>query len=213
MLYVLFVLGCTPGETAGNSPAADTSSGDTSSGDTSGGDTGAPCTPVEALFFDLGETLVSEGADGLHAPVPGADELLDALEARAMPMGVITNVPASWDRDDLDALLVDPQMLDRFDVVLLSSEASAPKPDPAIFVEAVALLSTPADIARTAFVTEELGDLADAQPPTEGARAAGMLGVHVSAGAASALADHTVAPDELASLATAGWLDCLEAER
>ena len=183
----------------------DTAAGDTDSGAEPG------CTPLAALFFDLGDTLVAEGTDGLYAALPGVITLLDALEARGLPLGVITNVPGNWGRPELEALLADPSILDRFDVVLLSAEASASKPDPVIFAEAVALLSTPSLIEHTAFMTEELGHLAEADPPTEGAQAAGMVGVHLSEGAGS-LADYTVAPDDLTSLATAAWLDCLEGE-
>ena len=171
-----------------------------------------PCPPMEALFFDLGDTLVQKGEGDLYAAMPGAVELLDALAARPISLGVITNVPSDWARADLEALLEDPTLLDRFDVVLLSSEASADKPDPLIFTEAVALLPGGPPIERTAFVTEELAHIADAEPPTEGARAAGMVGVLLADGEADPLADHTVAADALTSIATAGWLDCVEVE-
>jgi FMN phosphatase YigB (HAD superfamily) len=107
--------------------------------------------------------------------------------------------------------MADPGFLDRFEVVLLSSEASADKPDPIIFTEAVALLSAPPPIEETAFVTEELGHLADADPPTVGARAAGMFGVHLSDREPNPRADVTVSPDALEGIATAAWLDCQEA--
>ena len=192
-----------------------TASGDDSAAaaldDTAGEDTGPPCTPLEALFFDLGGTLVLEGDDGLFDAAPGAEELLTALTARELPLGVITNVPEGWGRPELEALLVDPTILDAFEVVLLSSEATASKPDPAIFTEAVGLLAGGAPAEHTAFVTEELDHLADAEPPTEGARAAGMIGVHLSKRAPSELADHTVSPDDLAGLASAPWVDCIEA--
>jgi FMN phosphatase YigB (HAD superfamily) len=173
-------------------------------------DTGPPpCPAVEAVFFDLGETLVTERDDGLFEEIPAAIALLDALE---LPLGVITNMRVRDTREDLEALLVDPSLLDRFDVVLLSSEAEAdPKPDPAIFAEAVALLPEPPPIEQTVFVTEEIGDLADADPPTEGAQAAGMIGVHVTADEPSPLADHTVTPEEMATVADAAWMGCIDA--
>lgn len=167
------------------------------------------CLPLSALFFDLGSTLVYEGDDGLHAASPEAIALLDALAGQDLELGVITNVPAGWERADLEALLADPTILDRFSVVLLSSQATEPKPDPIIFTEAVALLKQPTDIARTAFVTEEADHLADSETPTQGAQAAGMIGVHLSA-EGSSLADYTVAPEAMASLADAAWLECLE---
>lgn len=172
-----------------------------------------PCTPMAAMFFDLGGTLVIERDDGLFEEAAGARELLLALRARGMPIGAITTVPPDYDTADLQALLVDPSLIALFDVVLLSSEAeSRPKPDPAIYAEALAMLPEPPPIQHTAFVTEELRDIADAEPPTRGARAAGMIGVYVSAEAPSALADHTVAPDALLSIATAAWVACIEAE-
>jgi len=174
-------------------------------------ETAAPCTPVAAMFFDLGETLVTEQEDGLFANIPEAIALLDALTANAMPMGLITNVLEDDDRDDLAALLVDPSLLDRFDVLLLSSEAeSRPKPNRHIFEEAVNLLADVPPIEQTVFVTEEIGDLADEDPPSRGAQAAGMIGVHVSGEAPSDLVDETVLPADLASLAAADWVECLE---
>ena len=174
---------------------------------------GAPCTPLQALFFDLGETLVTEQDNGLFATMPGVAELLDALDARdpRLPLGVITNVPSSWERADLDALLEEPELLDRFDLVLMSADASAAKPDPVIFTEAAALLVPEADIAHTAFVTEELDHIADDEPATEGARAAGMIGVHLSDAEPSPLAAITLPPSAMEALAEQAWLDCLEA--
>ncbi len=101
-------------------------------------------------------------------------------------------------------------MLDAFEVVLMSSQASAdPKPDPAIFLEAHSLMVGAPPLEQTAFVSEELDAIAD-QPssPTEGARAAGMLGVHLAAGAPSPLTDHSHPPDQLATLPAAAWLNC-----
>jgi FMN phosphatase YigB (HAD superfamily) len=190
------------------SPAPDSGPGGGGGGDT--GDGGSACPPLGAMFFDLGDTLVREADDGLYDAAPGAAELIDALVARGLPIGVVTNVPQSWERADLEALLRDPSILHPFEVVLLSSEASASKPDPRIFTEALALLSSPVEPRLAAFVTEELGHLADAAPPTEGAMAAGLLGVHLSDEAPSPLVDHSLAPDALATLATAPWLDCVE---
>ena len=178
--------------------------------DSSTTDTEPDCTALQAMFFDLGNTLLAKGDDDLYAAVPGAETLLDALEERGMTLGVITNVPDDWGRPELDALLADPGILDRFAVVMLSSQASEPKPDPVIFTEALALLPSPPPIAQVAFVTEELGHLADGDPATVGAQATGMVGVHLSDETASELADHTLAPADLAALSSQTWLDCLE---
>lgn len=222
MPLLLWLVACTtpvvkaPEPDTSDPTAHDTASPDTSdttdTADTAETDTSPPCTPMAALFFDLGETLVVEREDGLFETRDGVPTLLDALVEQGLPLGVITTVPRSWDMDDLWDLLVDPGVLDPFTVVLLSSEAeSSPKPDPAIYAEALSLLPSPPPIGTTAFVTEELGDLTDGDPPTEGAMAAGMIGVLLS-DEASPQVDHTVAPDALPSIATAPWLACIEAE-
>lgn len=196
VFILLTLLACTGADT----PIADSATSATAD----------DCHGLEAMFFDLGETLVTEGDDGLFSPMPSAQQLLVDLTERELTLGVITNVPAGWTRADLDALLTDPGILDPFELVLMSSEAVAPKPDPAIFEEAVGLLSGPTEIGRTAFVTESLDDIADKKNnPTEGARAAGMLGVHLSDDAPSEFADYTVGTADLATLADADWLDCL----
>ncbi len=202
-----------PDTSAADTSSSDTSAPDTSTADTSTPDTGPPCTPLGAMFFDLGETLVVEGSSDTFDTRDGTLSLLDALAAQGLPLGVITTVPRGYDLDDLRALLTDPEILDRFDVVLMSSQAeSRPKPDPAIYAEALALLPSPPPIESTAFLTDELGDLADADPPTEGAMAAGMIGVHLSDDSPSPLVDHTVATDALVSIADAAWVACIEAE-
>ncbi|MFT5682903.1 MAG: FMN phosphatase YigB (HAD superfamily) [Myxococcota bacterium] len=200
---ILLFLACTGAE---ETPAASDDTTDTPTDTLEDTD---ECVPLGALFFDLGDTLVSEGDDGLHAATPEALALLDALSKRDWPLGVITNVPAGWERSDLEALLADPSILDQFEVVMLSSQATQPKPDPIIFTEALALLADPPDIAHVAFITEEATHLADADPPTQGAQAAGMIGIHLSTEGGT-LADYTLAPDAMASLADAPWLDCLE---
>jgi FMN phosphatase YigB (HAD superfamily) len=198
------------GACLGPSGGTSTSSGFTTT-TTSTTDTGdTPCTAVEAIFFDLGETLVTETSPLFFEDIPGATTLLAELKADGIRLGIITNTLTGWDEPYLASLLDNPALLDAFEVVLLSSQASAgSKPDPAIFAEAHSMLVDPPPIGQTAFVSEELEDIANRETdPTEGARAAGMVGVHLSAGAASALADHTHPPTDLASLAEAAWLSC-----
>ncbi len=95
-----------------------------------------------------------------------------------------------------------PNFLDEFEVVLLSSEASSPpKPDPAIYLEAHGLLTSPPPIDRSAFVTETLAHIANAEDnPTLGSRAAGMMGIHLSSAAPSPLTEYTVHPDQLGDI-------------
>jgi hypothetical protein len=171
----------------------------------------APASAVDclrAIFFDLGDTLVAAAGGGMFALRPGAQDLVDELQARGFELGIITNVPAGWDREDLEAILLEPEFLDEFDVLVLSSQAPAPKPNPAIYTFAHAALPTPLPITATAFVGETLAEIADVQDdPTSGARATGMIGIHLSNAAASPLADFTIPTD----LTTLALLDVVEA--
>jgi len=162
-----------------------------------------PCLPIETAFFDLGDTLIElEPVSGLFVLRAGAAELIDDLQGLGTRLGIITNTPAGWTREDLEAVMATPEFLDEFEVVLLSSEASSPpKPDPAIYAEAHSLLSSPPPIDRAAFVTETLAEIADTEEnPTIGARAAGMVGIHLSSAAPSPLTEYTVHPDQLGDI-------------
>lgn len=173
---------------------------------------GQACVPVRMLFFDLGDTLVESDGGDQFVERPGVSEMITELKALGMRVGIITNVPEGYTMQDLEDLLVDPGLLDAFELVVLSSEATAPKPDPAIYTEAHALLMNPPPIGEVAYVSENLAEIADqAVMPTQGARAAGMLGVHLSPAPPSPLADYTIAlepPDALVALAETEWLPC-----
>jgi FMN phosphatase YigB (HAD superfamily) len=173
---------------------------------------GRPCVAVRAIFFDLGDTLVESDGD-LFVERPGASATIAGLKALGMRVGIITNTPAEFTVQDLKDLLEDPSFLDEFEVLLLSSlAASPPKPDPAIFLEAHGLLPDAPPVAQVAFVTENLAEVADLElAPTQGARAAGMVGIHLSSDPPSPLADYTIAPDQLnmlVALAESEWLTC-----
>ncbi len=156
---------------------------------------------IDAVFFDLGDTLVESGTGGLFVAKPGAQQTVDELHALGKQVGVITNVPSGWTRDDLDAVMAQPSFLDQFEVLVLSSQAPASKPNPLIYTHAHGLLPTPVPIGQTAFVGELLSEIANSQfNPTSGARATGMIGIHLSSGAPSPLADYTVAPNALPSI-------------
>ena len=130
---------------------------------------------INAVFFDLGDTLVEDPGTGLFVLRAGAGETIASLQGLGVPVGIITNVPAGWDRSDLEAILEEPEFLDEFDVLVLSSEAPAPKPSPLIYSYAHEQLSAPAPaITETAFVGETLSEIADSEiNPTLGARAVG----------------------------------------
>jgi hypothetical protein len=164
-------------------------------------------TPVAAgacpkvVFFDLGDTLLQAGAGGLFVVKPGARETVDALKAQGTRVAVITNVPAGFTRAQLDALMADPSFLDEFEVLLMSSEAPAAKPNPAIYTHAHGLLSDAPPITQTAFVGETIAEIANtATSPSSGARAVGMVGIHLSVAAPDPRADFTIAPDQLPQL-------------
>jgi FMN phosphatase YigB (HAD superfamily) len=158
---------------------------------------------INAVFFDLGDTLVEDPGTGLFVLRAGASETIASLQGLGVPIGIITNVPAGWDRSDLEAILEEPEFLDEFDVLVLSSEAPAPKPSPLIYSHAHDQLSAPAPpITETAFVGETLSEIADSEiNPTSGARAVGMVGIHLSDAAPSPLADFTITTDDLPGVA------------
>lgn len=90
---------------------------------------------------------------------------LDALRARGLLLGLITNNIASHQRHKIATV----GLADSFDAVVISGEVGAAKPDPAIFEHALAMLAVDAGAAM------HVGDnlVADAH----GARDAGMFGV------------------------------------
>lgn len=157
---------------------------------------------LQAIFFDLGNTLVDQSVPSPYPLFPTAQAAIDGLQAAGLEVGIITNVPAGWTRDDLETLLLEPQFLDEFDVLVLSSQAPAAKPNPAIYSYAHGLLPAPLPaIGATAFVGETLSEIANSESaPTLGARAAGMIGIHLSSGVASPLADYSMAPADLAGI-------------
>jgi FMN phosphatase YigB (HAD superfamily) len=148
-----------------------------------------------AIFFDLGNTLLDQTGPSPWPLFADAQSTVDTLQARGMKLGIITNVPAGWDRDDVEGIMQQPTFLDEFDALALSSEAGVSKPQPGIYTYAYALLDPPqAGIGRTAFVGETLAEIANAESnPTLGARAVGMSGIHLSSAAPSPFADFTIA--------------------
>jgi bacterial leucyl aminopeptidase len=95
----------------------------------------------EAIFFDLGETLVTRvpGA-ARQAWVPGAPEVLSRLRDQGVRLGLISNTEGLT-RATLLALLPEDFRFDLFEaaLIILSSESVPPvaKPQPGIFRLAV----------------------------------------------------------------------------
>lgn len=150
---------------------------------------------LEMVFFDLGDTLVNvPDLDGPWPSLPGAEALVANLKAAGIRVGIISNSPAGWDLDDVRDRMANPLFFDEFELVILSSLEGVSKPDPVIFENSLAALSPGLPASHVAFVTETLGHLGDdADTPTVGARAVGMVGIHLSPGAPNPQADHTVA--------------------
>jgi HAD superfamily hydrolase (TIGR01509 family) len=94
-------------------------------------------------------------------PLPGAVELLDALDARQIPVGMVTNKVEASAARQLDAL----GWGGRFAVVVGADSVRLPKPAPDAALAALARLDVPSDEA--AFV-------GDQEPDMECAVAAGI---------------------------------------
>lgn len=78
---------------------------------------------------------------------PGVRELLDTLDAHGVPIHVATTGTRAWVEPLLDTVFGD-----RFQTVLTGTEVPALKPDPAVYLEVLAL--TGADPARTVAVED-----------------------------------------------------------
>ncbi len=110
-----------------------------------------------AVFFDIGDTLVSQ-LDWQD----GAQVCLNQLRAEGARLGTISNTDG-LSRQDLAAHLPVDFDFSRFDdhLVLLSSELGIEKPDPAIFRKAINLAGL--DARNCIFVGEDLSEILAAQ--------------------------------------------------
>jgi len=90
---------------------------------------------VQAIFFDLGKTLVTQPRTWL----PGAKPLVASLKAKGFRLGIISNTPGLADRTAILNLLPIDFGLDIFEsgLVLFSSEVGIEKPKVGIFKKAV----------------------------------------------------------------------------
>jgi HAD superfamily hydrolase (TIGR01509 family) len=86
---------------------------------------------AEALIEELNELVVAELEHGVKAMV-GARELLERLEKRGTPIGLVSNSPLRFVRRSLEIV----GFHDVFDVVLSAHEVAAPKPAPDPYLEA-----------------------------------------------------------------------------
>jgi putative hydrolase of the HAD superfamily len=93
-------------------------------------------------------------------PMPGAVQAVSELERLGLGLAVVSN----WDVA-LHGYLEQLGLAGRFEAVVTSAEAGAPKPDPRIFELALERLRVPAERAL---------HVGDSEADEEGARAAGM---------------------------------------
>jgi putative hydrolase of the HAD superfamily len=142
-----------------------------------------------AAFRDFGayfDALYAHYADpSAWRAAPGAREALDALRARGLRTGVVSNFDGR-----LPGLLAGLDLASRLEVVVRPADAGAAKPDARIFACALARLGVAA--AETVYV----GD--DAQDDVAGASAAGLRAIDVSA-----LASLAELPDRLSMRSSA----------
>jgi HAD superfamily hydrolase (TIGR01509 family) len=121
---------------------------------------------ISAEFLDRALTEAVAGEP--LGVMPGAERLLAALEGK-LPLAVASNAPASV----VDAVLRRAGLRERFSHVVSADEVSAPKPDPAVYLEACHRLSIdPA--SAVAFEDSPIG--------ARSARAAGMFLVAIPFG-------------------------------
>jgi HAD superfamily hydrolase (TIGR01509 family) len=120
----------------------------------------------EALMDELHELVMEELTAGV--PVrPGAVELLHAVRAAGVPVGLASNSS----REFVERALSLAQLANgQFDVVLSADDVAAPKPAPDLYLAACAALG--AAPARAAA-------LEDSQPGVASARAAGLFVIAV----------------------------------
>jgi len=98
---------------------------------------------ITVVFFDLGETLVTDSRRWLT----GAQALLKSLRQSGFRLGIISNTGGLTMRAEILNLLpadFDPDAFEA-NLILFSSEIGKEKPHQAIFVEAVARTHKPAN--------------------------------------------------------------------
>ena len=137
---------------------------------------------AEELIEELNELVIAELEHGVEAMV-GARELLHALKARGMPIGLVSNSPLAFVRRSLEIAGFE----DSFDVVVSGHETAAPKPAPDPYLEACRRLGVAAGPSVVA--------LEDSPTGVAAARAAGLtvIGIPSVEGLALEEAHHIAA--------------------
>ena len=83
------------------------------------------------LLAELNDLVMREARDGAE-PMPGARELVAALEADGKPLALVSNSPREW----IDTVLRPSGLAPRFHVILTPDDGLAHKPEPALYLEA-----------------------------------------------------------------------------
>jgi FMN phosphatase YigB (HAD superfamily) len=106
---------------------------------------------IKAIFFDLGETLVTKDKQW----IPGARATLSDLHQKGIRLGIISNTGNLLRPKILEMLPADfdIQMFEQM-LVIFSSEAGVEKPDPQIF--SLALSKAGIEATNCLFCTEDL---------------------------------------------------------
>jgi HAD superfamily hydrolase (TIGR01509 family) len=112
------------------------------------------------LLAELNRLVLRE-AEGGAEPMPGAVDLVSALVAAGVPLGLVSNSPLEW----VAAVLAPSGLRDAFAVELTPDEGLAHKPEPALYLEACRRLG--ADPGRSV-------GLEDTATGVAAARAAGL---------------------------------------
>lgn len=123
---------------------------------------------VEALATETGQIFTGL-LDTRLRTMPGAEGLLDLLDARGLPRGVATSSGPDFARD----VLARVGFLDRFAFVLTSADIVEGKPHPEIYRKAA---------ARLGVATDAMLVLEDSQNGCRAAVAAGAVAVAVPGG-------------------------------
>jgi HAD superfamily hydrolase (TIGR01509 family) len=119
-----------------------------------------------ALMDELHDLVMEESLTGV-LPRPGALELLDAIHAAGLPVGVASNSARVF----VERVLSAAGLLDgNFDVVVTADDVEHPKPAPDLYLAACAALGAQ---------PERSAALEDSATGVEAARAAGMFVVAV----------------------------------
>jgi len=120
-------------------------------------------TPLKAMFFDLGNTLIKTTFTGSNITnitiFPETQEIISSLKNRGIKLGIISNgsrtLLSEW-LDDQNSEL--SQLFRKFDVVIMSDDdvGGVRKPHKEIFEHAISQLDANLDPLSTAFISDNI---------------------------------------------------------